>query len=456
MFGSNLLDVAIGMIFVYLLLSLICSAAHEIIEGWMKNRATDLERGIRELLDPNSTISTTGLVDDIYKHPLVNGLYKGTYEQFANHRNKFFLFRWLIRLFTTWPKLPTYIPARNFALALMDTVLPATPEGVASGAAGATPASAPAAPLVSVAPAGAAPAPSPSESNPIERLRNAIGEIPIEPTRKALLTIVDAAGNDVSKARENIEAWFNSSMDRVSGWYKRRSQIVILILGFGIAVALNADSVTLVKRLWTDKTLRDSLVAAAETYAKENPSPTPAATGSPTAATATTTTAATSGTSAPAAVQPIPSPSPKASPSPSPSPATTSAASPSPAGGATTPSASPSPTPTPLPECVKDENSPECKFAKNQQAIKKLGLPIGWVHPEDDPTVELPRRWPGTNWAGEGGWLSQIYWHFLGWLITAMAVSLGAPFWFDLLNKFIVVRSTVKPHEKSPEERSKA
>jgi len=39
--------------------------------------------------------------------------------------------------------------------------------------------------------------------------------------------------------------------------------------------------------------------------------------------------------------------------------------------------------------------------------------------------------------------------------VTALAVSLGAPFWFDMLNKLIVVRSTVKPHEKSPEETSK-
>jgi hypothetical protein len=36
-----------------------------------------------------------------------------------------------------------------------------------------------------------------------------------------------------------------------------------------------------------------------------------------------------------------------------------------------------------------------------------------------------------------------------------LAISLGAPFWFDLLNKFIVVRSTVKPQEKSPPEPSK-
>ncbi len=44
--------------------------------------------------------------------------------------------------------------------------------------------------------------------------------------------------------------------------------------------------------------------------------------------------------------------------------------------------------------------------------------------------------------------------HILGWLVTALAASMGAPFWFDLLNKMMVIRSTVKPHEKSPEESS--
>ena len=42
----------------------------------------------------------------------------------------------------------------------------------------------------------------------------------------------------------------------------------------------------------------------------------------------------------------------------------------------------------------------------------------------------------------------------LGWLVTALAVMLGAPFWFDVLNRIMVIRSTVKPHEKSPEEPS--
>src|SRR5436190_22299908 len=51
MFNSPVLEVAIGMIFFYLLLSLICTALNELIEAWLKNRAYDLEHGIRKLLD---------------------------------------------------------------------------------------------------------------------------------------------------------------------------------------------------------------------------------------------------------------------------------------------------------------------------------------------------------------------------------------------------------------------
>jgi hypothetical protein len=40
----------------------------------------------------------------------------------------------------------------------------------------------------------------------------------------------------------------------------------------------------------------------------------------------------------------------------------------------------------------------------------------------------------------------------MGLAITVFAISLGAPFWFDMLNKIMVIRSTVKPKEKSPDE----
>jgi hypothetical protein len=94
-------------------------------------------------------------------------------------------------------------------------------------------------------------------------------------------------------------------------------------------------------------------------------------------------------------------------------------------------------------DCLKNTNSPECRLEMNLDKIKSLGLPIGWDRSN-------PKLVPPSN--DIGAWLLKIF----GWLITAFAISLGAPFWFDLLNKFMVVRSTVKPREKSPEEPSKA
>jgi len=406
MFGSSLLDVVIGLIFVYLVVSLVCSAANEVIEGWLKNRATDLERGIRELfgLDPNE--KNPKLMVELYNSPMVNGLFKGKYgEEVKGAWQR--LLAWLRK----GPNLPSYIPARNFALALMDiaTIHGAPPvaspplsppSGMTTALSGATGATPPTQPsnvtirLTAIPPAPPAPG---QPGNRLTDLRNGVVDNKVLPeqVKSALLTLIDAAGNDVAKARENIENWFNSSMDRVSGWYKRRTQLIILILGLLIAGAVNIDSIVIVRHLSTDKSLRDSLVSAAQEYAKANaaqPSgPTPAAT-------------------------------------PTPPPASTAADS---CWQGT--------------EACKDPNSPECRVEKNLCLIKNLGLPIGWYTTQADVVPPFPPHGPLTPWLLK----------LLGWIVTALAVSLGAPFWFDMLNKLIVVRSTVKPHEKSPEETSK-
>lgn len=412
MFNTAILDVAIGMIFVYLLLSLMCSAANEVIELWLKNRAVDLERGLRELLRESASKGETtaepgaaakanngGLVERLYSHPLVYGLFEGQYDRSS--------LRWISRL-KGRVNLPSYIPARSFALALMDTVVPGVPADAAatSGAAGAMASAHSAPPSQIVVNAGQGPTPvvtvppGPPPDDPLKRLRDGIKTIPNKDVQQALVTLVDAAGKDVAKARENIEEWYNSSMDRVSGWYKRRSQYIILVIGFIVTIAVNADSITIAKRLSTDRSLRESLVAAADAYAKANASPTPAS-------------------------APVVSPTPP-------------------------PAASPTPTPDPCWEndCKGKEDSPQCKLKKSQCAIQGLNLPIGW-----NPSEE---QWPGLHFWYPREFLSRWYpafrLHLFGWLLTALAVSLGAPFWFDMLNKFVVVRSTVKPKEKSPDE----
>ena len=110
MFGSSILEVAIGMVFVYLLMSLICSAANEIIESVLKNRATDLERGLREMFNQEGG---GRLARAFYNHPMINGLFQGKYKRAADKAISFVDY-----LKPT--NLPTYIPARNFSYAVLD------------------------------------------------------------------------------------------------------------------------------------------------------------------------------------------------------------------------------------------------------------------------------------------------------------------------------------------------
>ncbi|MBI1744103.1 hypothetical protein HYR54_13700 [Candidatus Acetothermia bacterium] len=93
MFGSQILEVAIGIVFVYLLLSLICSALNEWIAQATNTRADMLEEGIRRLLlDPS-------YAEKFFAHPLIKGL-------------------------ATHGKQPDWITPRTFALAVLDMAAP--------------------------------------------------------------------------------------------------------------------------------------------------------------------------------------------------------------------------------------------------------------------------------------------------------------------------------------------
>ena len=366
MLGLEMLDVAIGMTFIFLMLSLICTAINEIIEAKLKKRAVDLERGIRELLQDESG---EGLAKELYEHPLVFGLFKGEYnpeniktkkvklvddsqnkevkpeDNISSTTHKFKKTESPSKSITyknykLSSDLPSYIPSRNFALALMDIVLPVSDTSTNEA----------------------------NQPRSLQSLRIALQKMENEKVKKALLALTNDAGDDIDKARENIEAWYDSSMDRVSGWYKRRAQIIVIILGAIVAIGMNADTIAIYKSLTSDEPLRNSLIAAAPEYAKHQ---------------------------------------------------------------------------------ENDSNATaQQRIKENMDALAALGLPIGWNW-KSCATPDAPRNFravPPWGW----DWLFKIF----GWLLTAVAISLGAPFWFDVLNKFMVIRSTVKPHEKSPEESS--
>lgn len=348
MFGNGLVEVAIGMVFVYLLLSLISTVLNEWIAGLLGMRARNLEKGIRSLFtDGNLTeekkectsnekekTDRKSLADAVYGHGLVQSLFRTT---------------WINRIFRSRGR-PSYIPSRTFAAALLDVLVPADENG----------------------------------SKNLAAVRARVKSLPSSKGREALLAILGQVQGDIAEARTAIENWYNDGMDRVSGWYKRKSQMILLILAIIITVLTNTDSILVAKTLWNSPTLRASTVAAAEDYVKNYDEQ-----GHP-----------------------------------------------------------------------KTKETTDQKPDQVKQKIKSLNDKLDTLH--------LPIGWPGTSATNDGdidkatfdprtfpSQMDGIIFRILGWLLTAIAVSLGAPFWFDVLNKFMVVRSTVKPKEKSAPEGSK-
>lgn len=58
-------------------------------------------------------------------------------------------------------------------------------------------------------------------------------------------------------------------------------------------------------------------------------------------------------------------------------------------------------------------------------------------------SIDNTNKLLGLGWTGDP--VDFCWWrNILGWLITALAISLGAPFWFDLLNKLMQLRTSKK------------
>jgi hypothetical protein len=231
MFGSEILEVAIGIIFVFILVSIICTAIREGIETWMKERAAYLEHAIRELLhDPKGD----GLAKDLYTHPLISGLFSGDYEPRDSLK--------LGRPFASGGKLPSYIPTGTFVTALMDIAARGTKPGAASDTN---------APLIS-----------------LDSMRANVSNIGNPQVQRALLAAIDSAQGDLNKAQAKLEAWYNGAMDRVSGRYKRSTQWTLFWIGLFVAVGLNINTIKIGEYLYSHNAVRAAIVEKAVAEAK--------------------------------------------------------------------------------------------------------------------------------------------------------------------------------------------
>ena len=72
--------------------------------------------------------------------------------------------------------------------------------------------------------------------------------------------VLNDAGFDPDLFKKKLYGWYNETMDRVNGWYKRKMQFILFWLGFIIAMSFNVDSIKIARLLAIDKEARGQMV----------------------------------------------------------------------------------------------------------------------------------------------------------------------------------------------------
>jgi hypothetical protein len=340
------LDVAIGMGFIFLTCSVLCSGIVEAIAGLFRLRARDLENGIRALISGDGKDAPTALrriESDVLGHSLLAHLSLGG------------------------SRKPSYIPSRTFVMALFDALVQdptkapgSPPEGSKLEGPGGQAAS-----------AAASPAPV-----SFQEIAQAVAKLPEGDLKDSLALLVRHAGNNVDTLRDHAETWFNNAMERMSGAYKRRAQVLNGIVGFALCAALNLDAIGLVNTISADPGVRSALSSAAMEKAK-------------------------------------------------------------------------SPAPGAAPEPVGDSlRNLAGQFSYLREDPSFSRLPLGWSHEMGRWQETAPGS--GTSASHRPLWLMLLL-KAMGLAFSTFAISLGAPFWFDVLGKVANLRlAGSKPPAPAP------
>jgi CRISPR/Cas system CMR-associated protein Cmr5 small subunit len=274
MTGNIVLDVVIGLVFIYLLYSLLASIIQEMIANFFGLRARNLKQGIVRMLEDGPDRSNKNIVSDVLSDVMGSflrifsntetGLLKSFYDQPSIKylaSGKFF-------------SKPSYINKTNFSKALMD-ILKEEGEGdtdldrikaVLNGGENKSEL------LVDIRKKIKENVEDTNKINDLKVLLTDTGKASLinDNTRKHIRSLLIDSQDDLMKFKASLEDWFNETMERATGWYKRTTQLILLIIGLTLAITFNVNSIEIVNLLANDKDARENMVNMASTYVKEN------------------------------------------------------------------------------------------------------------------------------------------------------------------------------------------
>ena len=358
MFNNTVLEVFIGLVFIYLLYSLLATILQEMMSRWLSLRTHNLTYAIRVMLeDREEEEPGWGLCKllgryfksqlFIIRHFFVPFPRKTFARAFYNHPNIKYLGE------SEWKRKPAYLRPETFSQTVIQLL-----RGEEYDA-------------------------SQPQINYIEdalfrkknftaRINGRDETIVIgEETLRHLRDLFFNAQRDADRFKVMLEDWFNETMERAAGWYKRTVQFTLLLIGFVLALWFNIDTIAIYKLLSIDKDAREQMVQLATANKDKY--------------------------------------------------------------GA----------------MIKDMGL--VSAGSQQVETDSAGKQV--IHIRDTMFVSdkvLTATMDSLMRDGEKAqYLFSVSEKYqgdhpkaLGWLLTALAISLGAPFWFDLLNKLIQLRST--------------
>lgn len=230
----------------------------------------------------------------------------------------------------------------------------------------------------------------------LEDIRVAIAQLPASaPIRAVLTDLVQTADNDVDRFRQSFKDWYAQFENQVSSWYRQRTHYVLFGISLGLALAFNVDTLALVRTLSTDAPARAAIVDRALKVADDQDL---ANTEAQTWRDAQTALAA-----AQKALDALPADTDR-----------TAA------------------------QKTVDSRAQELEQAQQRYAdalraemafAQGAGLPIGWTRAEASTLCQS---------------VLAMFAKLIGLLLSALAISLGAPFWFNMLRQVASIRSVGK------------
>ena len=266
--SSGIIDLVIGLTFVFGVAAALASVATELIARLIGLRGAYLLSGLRELVDGGEASTDLGQAEQDYKNmqgiigrrmvtpaeppsapaemPSATGALlggpilgnQGMAGQITSRKltlsatgqtgrlPKMTTGRKAGSLWSHRRSLPSYISSRSFAEAVIDLVVP-----------------------------------DPVGQTTMTTIQQGIDALPptMSPLKPSLEALAKNAGDDTGRFRASVEQWYDDHMDRVSGWYKRHVATITLVAGAILVVLLNINALTIGRTLYTESTVSTAI-----------------------------------------------------------------------------------------------------------------------------------------------------------------------------------------------------